>query len=88
MSLTLDEKQVIRSLTDIYFTDRDFINAIYNMYKSNQDKDGKLNGKNLNKKHYSFVESLASDCIDKISLKAIDPDCWEIFRSVQGKYIK
>lgn len=88
MSLTLDEKQVIRSLTDIYFTDRDFINAIYNMYKSNQDKDGYFNGKTLNKNHYSFVESLASDRIDKISLKAIDPDCWDIFRSVQGKHIK
>lgn len=88
MSLTLDEKQVIRSLTDIYFIDRDFINTIYNMYKSNQDKDGNFNGKTLNKNHYSFVESLASDHIDKISLKSIDPDCWEIFRSVQGKYIK
>lgn len=88
MSLTLDEKQVIRSLTDIYFIDRDFINTIYNMYKSNQDQDGKFNGKTLNKNHYSFVESLASDRIDKISLKAIDPDYLEIFRSVQGKYIK
>ena len=87
MSLTLDEKQVIRSLTDIYFIDRDFINTIYKMYKDNQDQDGTLNGKVLNKNHYSFVECLVFGRIDKKSLKSIDSDCWEIFRSVQGEYI-
>ena len=88
MGLTLDEKQVIRSLTDIYFTDRDFINTIYKMYKDNQDQDGKLNGKVLNKNHYNFVKFLACDDVGKNSLKSIDPDCWEIFRSAQGRYIK
>ena len=86
MNLTLDEKQVIRSLSDIYFLHKDFINNIYKMYKDNVGQDCKLNGRVLNKNHYSFVECLVLGNIDKVSLKDIDPDCWEIFRSVQGMY--
>ena len=87
MALNLDEKQLCRSICDMYFSDRKFFSTlkqIVDMSKVEGSDKFMLNNIKVSQKLCNLIIALDADEFE--SIRSIDQDCWCIFRNCESIY--